>query len=136
MDFEQTRESTDIPELVQRIARDLRGVARDELRLAQLELTQTVKHAATAALAILLGSVVVLIGLALAFVAAVPALGALIGPLWLRLLIVALAYIVLGGAVVAVFVKRLQREAKPNLTKVKHRAQATVLALKEGLHHG
>lgn len=139
MDTEPTTtaaSTTDIPELVQRVARDLQGVARNELMLARLELTHTLKHAAMSASAILLGSLVILIGLTLAFVAAVPALGALIAPLWLRLLLVALLYIVVGAVVVAVFAKRLQHGAKPNLTKVKHRAQATLSALKEGLHHG
>lgn len=130
------RADADIPTLVRRINDDLQGIARDEVAIARIELTKAVKVAAAEAGAVLLGGLVALIGLAMLFVAAVPALEPVIEPLWLRLVLVAVAYIAVGSAVAAIFVKRLKHDAKPDLGHVARQAKTTIHAVKEGLNHG
>lgn len=128
--------ATDIGTLIRRINDDLQGIAKDEIAIARIEVTRAVKRATAEAGAVLLGGLVALIGIAMLFVAAVPALAPVIEPLWLRLVLVALAYMVVGSAVAATFVKRLKHDAKPDLGAVTREAKQTIHAVREGLHHG
>jgi hypothetical protein len=126
----------DIPVLVRRISDDLQTIARDEVALGRIELMQTVKRVAAEGAAILLAAIVALIGLGMLCVAVVPALEPVIEPLWLRLVIMAVVYIGVGGAVAAVFVKRLKRDAKPELDRTTLEAKRTIQTVREGLRHG
>ena len=122
-----------IGEVVHRIADDVKTIARDEVELARIELQRVARTAATEAAAVLLGGIVALIGLGLLCVVVVIALEPLIEPLWLRMLIMAIAYMGIGGAVAGHFVKRLKHDATPDLSEPVHQAKATVENIKEGL---
>jgi hypothetical protein len=80
-------------------------------------------------------AIVALIGLGLLCVAAVDALGALISPLWLRLIIMAVVYLAIGGVVAGVFAKRLKRDAAPDFSAPVAEAKQTVESIKGGLEH-
>lgn len=122
-----------VGELLHRITDDVKTIARNEVDLARIEIESTAKSAAADAAIILLGGIVALIGLGLLCVVAVVALEPLISPLWLRLLIMAVVYLAIGGIVAGVFAKRLKEDVKPDLDLPKREAQQTVDAIKDGL---
>lgn len=126
----------DVGGLIRRINDDLKGIARDEVALARIEVTKAIKLATAEAGAIVLSGVVALIGLAMLCVAVVPALEPAIRPLWLRLVLMAAVYLGVGGGVAAVFVKRLKHDATPDLSVVQREAKRTIQTVREGLHHG
>jgi hypothetical protein len=80
----------------------------------------------------LLGSIVSLIGLGLLCVAVVVALAPVIPALWLRLVITAVAYLVVGCAVAAGFARKLGA-AVPHLTVPAYEARATLAGIREAL---
>jgi uncharacterized membrane protein YqjE len=111
------RELEDAPTLslgdvVRRIATDVRTIAGDELQLAKQELGHGFKAAAIDGATIILGGVVALIGLGMLCVTAVVALAPVIPPLWLRMLMMAVLYLVVGTVVAGVYVGRLRNEAR------------------------
>ena len=122
-----------VGELVHRITDDVKTIAGDELALAKLELGKSFKAAAADGAMVILGGVVALIGFAMLCVAGVDALGAVIGPLWARLLIMSAVYLVAGGIIAAGFVKKLAADAKPDMSLPIYEAKATVQNIKEGL---
>lgn len=122
-----------VGELIHRITDDVKTIAKDEVELARMELERTAKSAAADAAVVLLGGIVALIGLGLLCLVAVAALGAVIEPLWLRLLIMSLVYLAIGGVIAGVFAKKLGHDVKPDLELPKREAQQTVDAVKSGL---
>lgn len=122
-----------VGELVHRITDDVKTIARDEVELARIELEKTAKTAAGDAAVVLLGGIVALIGLGLLCTVAVVALAPLIPALWLRLLIMAVVYLAVGGIVAGVFARRLGHDVKPDLDLPRREAQQTVDAVKGGL---
>lgn len=122
-----------VGELIHRITDDVKTIAGGEVELARTELTRAVKLAATEVGIILLGGIVALIGLGLLCVVAVVALAPLIPPLWLRLLIMAIAYLAVGGIVVGIFTRRLKRDAVPDLSTPVNEAHSTIRNIKHGL---
>jgi len=124
-----------IPDLLATVAADLKTIARDEVELARLELEKTTRVAAAEAAVVIIGGFVAMIGLGFACAAAVDALGAVIPPLWARLLVMAGVYVGLGVALVAVFAKRLKRDAVPDLAVPEDEAKQTVDEVKQGLTH-
>lgn len=125
-----------VGELIHRITDDVKTIARDEVELARIELERTAKSAAADAAVVLLGGIVALIGLGLLCLVAVAALEPLIEPLWLRLLIMSIVYLAIGGAIAGVFAKKLGHDAKPDLELPMREAQQTVGAVKSGLAAG
>lgn len=125
-----------VGELLHRITDDVKTIARDEVELARIELEHTAKSAAADAAIVLLGGIVALIGLGLLCTVAVVALEPLIEPLWLRLLIMSIVYLALGGSVAGVFAKKLGHDVKPDLDLPRREAQQTVDAVKHGLQAG
>lgn len=123
-----------IGELLQQITDDLETIARDEIELVRLDLVYTAKSAAADAAFVRLGGIVALIGLGLLCGAAVAALEAVISPLWLRMLIMAVVYLAVGGGVAGVFGRRLKRDAVPDLAAPTGHAKRTVDSVREGLH--
>lgn len=120
-------------EVLHHVTEDVKTIARDELELVQLEFQRTVKAAAIDGAVIMLGGMVALIGLGLLCVAAVAALGYIISWLWLRLLIMALVYMMIGGILAAAFASRLKEHARLDLSSVSDEAQHTVENVKHGL---
>ncbi len=121
--------------LTKRIVDDLKILARDEVALAKAEVTKSAKKAAVDGASIALGGLVAVIGMAMLFVAAVPALEGVIPSLALRLLLVSVAYLAIGGIVAALFAKRLKRDAVPDMKRVKWEAQQTVSTVKQEVRH-
>ncbi|MDB4961984.1 MAG: hypothetical protein JWP01_1983 [Myxococcales bacterium] len=122
-----------VGDLLHRITDDVKTIAKNEVELARIEIENTAKSAAADAAVILLGGIVALIGLGLLCVVVVVALAPVIPQLWLRLLIMAVVYLALGGTVAGVFAKKLQKDIKPNLDLPAREAQQTVAAIKDGL---
>ena len=137
--YESSAPNGKVGELLHRITDDVKTIARDEVELARMEIESTAKRAAADAAVVLLGGIVALIGLGLLCVVAVVALEPLISPLWLRLLIMSVVYLVAGGALAGGFAKKLGHDVKPDLDLPKREAQQTVDAVKHGLqkepHH-
>lgn len=125
--------SQGIGDLLHRITDDVKTIATDELQLTKLEITRTVKTAATEAAVVVLGGIVALIGFAMLCVTAVVALAPLIHPLWLRLLIMAVVYLAAGGVVAAIFTKRLSHDAVPDMAIPVDEAKKTIDNVKHGL---
>ncbi len=121
--------------LLHRIGDDLKILARDELELAKGEMQTTAKTAAFEAAALVLGGIVALIGLGLLCLAAVAALAPIIPALSLRLLLMAAVYIVLGGAVAAVFAKRLKKDIVPDTAVASWEAKRTLKGLTYAVGH-
>jgi hypothetical protein len=124
-----------IGELIHRITDDVKTIAKDQIELAKDELQSTAKSAAMDSAAIVLGGIVALIGFGMLCVAAVAALAGVIPPLWARLLIMAAVYLVAGGAIAGVFVKRLKSDIKPDLTVPAYQTKQAMTSVKEALQH-
>lgn len=126
-------EQSPLGEVLQNVTLDVKTIARDERELAQLEIQRTVKAAAIDGAVILLSGMVALIGLGLLCVAAVAALGYIISWLWLRLLIMALVYMMIGGILAAAFGSKLKEQARLDLAPVREEAKQTIEDVKHGL---
>lgn len=124
-----------VSDLLRHIADDLRTIASDELELGRNRLSQHVEHLIAKASAAVIGAVVALIGLGLLCMVAVAALAYILPPLWLRLLIMAIVYIAIGGAVAAYFGRRVASAgATPSMELPKRELEQTVEAVQQGLH--
>jgi uncharacterized membrane protein YqjE len=127
-------EGATIGELLSRVADDAKGIAKDEVQLATVEIRSGVKSIAADTAAMGLGGVVALIGLSMLCVAAVVALAPVIPALWLRLVIMAAVYMALGAAVVAGFARRLRRDSvRP--ARAAREAKRTVDAVRKEVTH-
>jgi len=122
-----------IGDLLHRITDDVKTIASNEVELAKIELTRSAKKSVMDTAAVLFGAIVGLLGLSLLAVVAVVALEPVIPQLWLRLLIMSIVYLAIGGGIAVVFGKRLGTDIKPNLDRPVREAQQTVEAIKEGL---
>lgn len=122
-----------IGELLHRITDDVKTIAKNEVDLARLEFERTARSAAADAAIIMLGGVVALVGLGLLCTVAVVALVVVIPPLWLRLLIMAIVYLAVGGGIAGVFAKRLSLDVRPDLDLPRREAARTVDAIRSGL---
>lgn len=122
-----------VSQILHRLADDVKTIARDEVELGRIELEDTARRAAGEAAAVMLGAIVALIGLGLLCVSAVDALEPAISPLWLRLLIMAVVYVGIGGGLVAVFVRRLRREVNPDITRVTAPAAQAIDGVRRGI---
>ncbi len=111
---------------------DLKTLAKDHFELARIEVLGGIKSAAADLTVMLLGGVVALIGLGMLCVTAVVAAEPAIAALWLRLLIGAVVYLVIGGALVYVFARRLRGE---DVTPERE-PRRTVPALEQQVQHG
>ncbi len=123
-----------ISDLAKRVGDDLSTLAKNHFELARVEATARAKKALTDGAAIILGGVVALIGLAMLCVTLVVAVEPVIPPLWLRLLLGAILYLLVGGGVAYGFVRRLSGE--PVMNRSKHEAERTVRVLKEQVQNG
>lgn len=130
---EATGEGAKIGDLLHRITDDVKTIASNEVELARFEIERTAKRVVADAAVVMLGGIVALIGLGMLAVVAVVALEPVFPALWLRLLIMAIVYLVVGGAVAAGFAKKLTSDVKPDLDLPAREARQTVDAIKEGL---
>jgi hypothetical protein len=123
----------EVGELLQEIGRDVKTIASHEIELVKNKLSQHVGQAIAKAAVAWLGATVALIGLAMLCVVAVVALEPLLPPLWLRLLVMALVYLVVGGTVAGVFGSRLAKNLVPDLSEPITELKRTARSVGEGL---
>lgn len=129
---EQDGNGRGIGDLLHRITDDVKTIAKDEMELAKGEIQSSAKVAAADAAVIVLGGIVALIGLMMLCGAAVAALEPVIHALSIRLLLMAIIYLVGGAIVAAIFAKRL-KTAKPDMTIANYEARRTVAGVKSSL---
>jgi membrane protein len=113
-------------ELISRISSDLKTIAKDELELVRGEIGKTAKAVAVEGAVVTFGGLVMLIGFAMLCVAAVVALGAVIDSLALRLVLMAVVYLMVGGVLATAFGLRLRKDLKPDLDVPIHEAKSVV----------
>lgn len=124
-----------ITDLAKRVGDDLSQLAKDHFELARLELSSSAKTVVSDGAAVLLGGVVTLIGLAMLCLTAVVAAAPLVPALWLRLLLGAFLYLLLGGGLCYGFVRKLRGEPV-GFKKTRREAKRTVRALKAQVQNG
>jgi len=122
-----------IGELLHDIGEDVKTIAGDEVELARTELTRGIRVAITELAIMVIGALVAAIGFGFLCVVTVVALEPVIHSLALRLLIMAIMYLIGGGMLAGEFAKRLRKDAVPDLQPVVREAKQTVEAVKEGL---
>jgi len=122
-----------VGELLHRITDDVKTIAHDEIELVRTEVQHTVKTAAVEAAVILLGGIVALIGVGMLCVCAVVALAPVIASLALRLLLMSIVYLVVGGAVAASVGVRMKRDMVPDLKVASYEAKNTIAGVKEAV---
>jgi hypothetical protein len=132
----ETENPATISSLFRDVVDDLRTIARDEAALARMEVGKSLERAAGDAAGVTLGGIVALIGFGMLCVAAVVALDEVIASLALRLLLMAIVYLIIGGGIAAMFGRRLRKDAVPDLSVVKYEARSTVQNLEEAVRHG
>lgn len=125
--------TSSIGEVVRRIGDDVKTIATDELALAKLELTRGFKVALGNAAAVLLGGIVALIGFGMLCVTAVIALAPVIPALWVRMIMMAAIYLLVGSVVAGVFARKLKADADPTESDAVEQAEATVGNIARGL---
>ncbi len=119
--------------LLHRITDDAKTLVHDEMELARDDISRSAKTAAAEAAVIVIGALVAVIGLGFLCTAGVVALESVIASLVVRLLLGAAFFIVLGGVLATVFVKRLRNDAVPDGKLVKYEAEQTIKAVKRGV---
>jgi len=122
-----------IGELLRNIGEDMKTIAGDEVELARAELTKNLRVAVVEAAIMGIAALVAVIGFGFLCVVVVVALEPVIHSLALRLLIMAVIYLVGGGVMAGEFAKRLRRDAMPDMTTVVREAKETVESIKEGM---
>lgn len=122
-----------VGELIHRITDDVRTIARGEVELVREDLKESARAAAIDAAVAVLGAIVALIGVAMLCMVVVVALAPVIPALWLRLLILSVVYLVIGGAVATGFGLKLKNDAVPNLGVAKYEGRRTIAGIKETL---
>ena len=133
--YPNEREPVRVAEILQDIGHDVRRIAVDEIELARGKMTGYLEELVLKAAGSIIGACVALIGLGLLCLTAVAALEPVIHPLWLRLLIMAVIYLAVGGAAAYLFAKRLAALHGPNLEHESGEVGETVEAVKKGLAH-
>jgi Putative Actinobacterial Holin-X, holin superfamily III len=121
--------------LLEDIGHDLKTIAADELELVQRKFARYLEQLVAKAGVALLGATVALIGLGMLCMVVVVVLAPIIPPLWLRLLLMAIVYLGLGGGAAYVFARRMLAMHGPDLHKQISEVGETVDAIKHGLSH-
>jgi Putative Actinobacterial Holin-X, holin superfamily III len=124
-----------VTELLEDIGHDLKTIAHDDLELTRNKITRYLEELVRKASVALLGATVALIGLGMLCVVAVVALAPVIPALWLRLLIMAVGYMLIGGGATYIYARRLLATPGPDLRKQISEVRETAEAISEGLRH-
>jgi uncharacterized membrane protein YqjE len=123
-------------DLLRQVRSDLEHIVKDELTLAELELEQKLKHGLVDLAGMFLSALLMLIGLCFLCVSVVPALAPLIAPLWLRLVVMAAVYLLIGGVVVTIFAVKFRRDASPRLDRTQEEAGRVLKTVRKELGDG
>ncbi|HEX2677054.1 MAG TPA: phage holin family protein [Polyangiales bacterium] len=116
--------------LAGRISDDVRELAKEHVALARAEVSAQLRAILLDAAMLVLGGVVALIGLALLCCSVVPALEPWVPQLWLRMVVMAIAYVAIAGALLSVFAARM-RDDKLDLKRSKRQAERTVKTIEQ-----
>ncbi len=126
MATEPINEGPSTGELISRITDDIKIIAKGELELVRGEIGRVAKAVAVEGAVVTFGGLVMLIGFAMLCVAAVVALGAVIDSLALRLVLMAVVYLLIGGGLATAFGMRLRKDIKPDLAVPIHEAKSVI----------
>jgi uncharacterized membrane protein YqjE len=118
-----------IGELMGQLSAQTSRLVRDEMRLAQKELQQSVKHAGVGAGLISAAGLLAVIGLMTLIAAAVAAL-ALVLPVWAAAIIVAVVLFI-GAGIAALFSRKQAEEIAPPVAESAESVKADIKELKE-----
>ncbi len=116
--------------MLAQITDDVKTLAKGEIELVRREIGKVAKAAAVDTAVVTFGGIVTLIGFGMLCVAAVVALGAVIPSLALRLVLMAVVYLLLGGGLATAFGLRLKRDIKPDLDVAAYEAKSVVQGVK------
>jgi len=125
--------TSDVSALLHHIGQDMKTIASNELELLRNKLAHHTEMVITRAAVVWLGAMVGLIGLAMLCVVAVVALAPVIPPLWPRLLIMAVVYLVIGGTIAGISGGRLAKSWRPDLSEPIETLKRAAASVKEGL---
>lgn len=128
-------EQPKVVDVIRDIGKDMKLIAMDELELSRRELSTYLERMILRASAAVVGALVALIGLGMLCVVAVVALEPVIHPLWLRLLLMSVLYLAIGGGMALLFIKRMGALHGPDLHKQISEIGETADAVSAGLHH-
>lgn len=123
-------------ELLAQITDDVKTIAKGEVELVRREIGRVAKAAAVDTAVVTFGGIVTLIGFGMLCVAAVVALGAVIDSLALRLVLMAVVYLLLGGGLAAAFGLKLKRDIVPDLDVAAYEAKSVVKGVKATIEEG
>jgi acyl-CoA reductase-like NAD-dependent aldehyde dehydrogenase len=113
-----------ISDVLQDILRNVQEILRSEMRLAKAEIREEAKQAASSALWVTVGVVVLLSAWMFLLWTAAYALAAIM-PMWSATVVIAIAIAGAGGALIAIGIRRF--------TQVKPMPERTIESLKENL---
>jgi hypothetical protein len=128
--------SAGIGELLQHIGRDVRTIASDELEMGRAALVDRLESIVKKLGVGLLGATVALIGFAMLCMTVVFALHSAIPQLWLRMLMMSIVYLGVGGGAAFYIARRLGTDSRSgDLEHQIDEARDTMNAVGEGLSH-
>jgi large-conductance mechanosensitive channel len=122
-----------VGELVRSLSEDLTTLVRDEIRLAQAEVSDKAKKAGVGIGAFGGAGVVALYGLGVLIAAAVLGLAAVVSA-WLAALIVAVVLFVVAGVAALIGKKKLSQAAPPVPSRAIDSVKTDVAEIKESIH--
>ncbi|MEO6776232.1 MAG: phage holin family protein [Kofleriaceae bacterium] len=128
-----THEPAQVGELLKHIGEDVKTIAVSELELARTQLGSYLEQTVMRAAAMILGAFVALVGFAMLCVVVVIALAPVIPALWLRLLIMAVIYIAIGGGAAYLFAKKMA--TTPDLDNEVDEVAQTIDKVAAGITH-
>ena len=128
-----TQPPAKVGDLLKHIGEDVKTIAVSELELARTKLGAYLEHTVMKAAAMILAAFVAIVGLAMLCMVVVVALAPVIPPLWLRLLIMAGVYLLVGGGGAYLFGRKMA--APPDLANEVDEVGQTIDKVSEGLRH-
>jgi hypothetical protein len=128
-----TQEPAKVGELLKHIGEDVKTIAISELELARTKLGNYLEQTVMKAAAMILGAFVALLGFGMLCMVVVVALEPVIPALWLRLLLMALLYMGIGGGAAYMFAKKMANA--PDLENEVDEVGQTIDKVSEGLQH-
>jgi hypothetical protein len=120
-------------ELIRHIGDDMKTIATSEIELGRRKMGAYFDRTIAKASVVILGAFVALIGLAMLCMVVVVVLEPVIPQLWLRLLLMAILYVAVGGGASYLYSKRVL--SGPDLDNEVDEVGQTFDAVKAGLSH-